>query len=220
MAKVLVVLSGCGVQDGAEIHEAVSTLIHLDRVRAEVTMAAPDIAQHHVHNHLTGKPAAGETRNVLVESARIARGKITPLAAIKGGDFDAIIFPGGFGAALNLCNFAEKGAACAVNPDVRRVLLEARQANKAIGLICIAPALGAAVLGADYQPSITIGNDEGTAAQINRTGAKHVTTAPTEICVDERNRIVSTPAYMCAASPAPVYEGIGRLVEKVLTMVK
>ena len=220
MANVLVVLSGCGVQDGSEIHEAVSTLIHLDRAGAAITMAAPDITQHHVHNHLTGEKTAGEARNVLVESARIARGNITSLAEIKGGDFDAIIFPGGFGAALNLCNFAEKGADCEVNPEVRRVILEARQANRVIGLICIAPALGAAVLGADYKPSVTIGNDEGTAAQINRTGAKHVNTAPTEICVDEANRIVSTPAYMCAASPAPVFEGIGKLVEKVLTMVQ
>ncbi|MFW5653394.1 MAG: isoprenoid biosynthesis glyoxalase ElbB [Planctomycetota bacterium] len=219
MANVLVVLSGCGVQDGSEIHEAVSTLIHLDRNNCSITMAAPDVPQRKVHNHAAGEDVSSETRNVLAESARIARGDIKSLTEVKGSDFDAIIFPGGFGAALNLCDFALKGADCEVNPDVRRVLVEARQAEKVIGLICIAPALGAAVLGADYHPSVTIGNDAGTAEQINKTGAKHVDTEPTGICIDESNKVVSTGAYMCNTRPAPVYEGIGKLVDQVLKMV-
>ncbi|MBL1217319.1 MAG: isoprenoid biosynthesis protein ElbB [Planctomycetes bacterium] len=218
MAKVLVVLSGCGVSDGTEIHEAVSTLIHLDRHEAQYTMSAPDRPQTRVYDHAKGEVASKANRNVLTESARIARGEIMPLHQANGADFDAVIFPGGFGAALNLCTFASDGANCSVDEDVRRVILEARQAGKVIAFICIAPAIAAAVLGNDYHPKLTIGNDKNTAAGLEALGAVHVDTPTTAICVDEENRIVSTPAYMCATRPSEVYEGIGTLVDKVLAM--
>ncbi len=146
MPKVGVVLSGCGVYDGTEVHESVITLLALNRAGAEVQCMAPDMDQLHVINHLTGEEATGETRNVLVEAARIARGDIVDIATVKGGDLDALIFPGGFGAAKNLCDFAVKGADCSVNPEVLRLTKEMVSAKKPVGVICIAPALMAKVM--------------------------------------------------------------------------
>jgi enhancing lycopene biosynthesis protein 2 len=203
--------------DGSEIHESVITLLHLDRLSAKVTMAAPDVEQAQVVNHLTGKPAAGERRNVRVESARIARGPVEDLATIHGDRFDAVILPGGFGAAKNLCTFAAQGEQCEVNPQVARVLREAHDAGKPIGLICISPALGARVFPGC---TVTIGTDASTAAKIKAMGSHHQNRPVTDICIDEANRIVSTPAYMSAKRIGEVYEGIGRLVEKVVAMAR
>ena len=146
MPKVGVVLSGCGVNDGTEIHESVLTLLFLNRAGAEVQCMAPDVDQLHVINHLTGEEATGDTRNVLVESARIARGDIVDISTVKSGDLDALIFPGGFGAAKNLCDFAIKGADCIVNPEVLRLTKEMVSSKKPVGVICIAPALMAKVM--------------------------------------------------------------------------
>lgn len=216
MANVLLVLSGCGVYDGSEIHETVAALLHLDRHGAKITFAAPDVQQMHVINHLTGEPM-NDTRQVRVESARIARGHVENLATVNGANFDAVILPGGFGAAKNLCNFAVQGAHCEVNPEVARVLREAHAAGKPIGLICIAPTIGAKVL---TGCTVTIGTDVGTAQAIEQMGSHHQPRPTEEICVDEANRIVSTPAYMSAGRIHQVYEGIGRLVDKVLMMAK
>jgi len=120
--KVGVVLSGCGVYDGSEIHEAVLTLLAIDRNGAEAVCMAPDMEFAEV-NHLTGV-ATGGTRNVLVESARIARGKISDIKEVRAEGLDAVVFPGGYGAAKNLCNFAEKGAEAAIHPEVGRLLRE------------------------------------------------------------------------------------------------
>ncbi len=148
MAKVGVVLSGCGVYDGAEIHEAVITLLALDRAGAEAICMAPDTEQMHVVNHLTGDVAEGQSRNVLVESARIARGNIKNIKDVKAADIDALMFPGGFGAAKNLCDFAVKGADCSVNPEVTRLVKEVMSAKKPLAAVCIAPALISKVKGA------------------------------------------------------------------------
>lgn len=214
-SHVLLILSGCGVFDGSEIHESVCTLLHLDRHNAKVTFAAPDVPQMHVVNHLLGKPTAGETRNVRMESARIARGPVEDLSKVHGNTFDAVILPGGFGAAKNLCNFATAGADCDVNPEVARVLNEAHEAGKPIGLICISPALGAKVFRGS---TVTIGTDASTAAAIEKMGSHHQNKQTTDICVDEANRIVSTPAYMSAQRIGQVYEGIGKLVDRVMVM--
>ncbi len=214
--NILLILSGCGVYDGAEIHESVITLLHLDRHGAQVTVAAPDVDQMHVINHHTGEEM-NETRNVRVESARIARGPVEDLADIKTSQFDAVIFPGGFGAAKNLCTFATKGDQCEVNPVVQRVLREMHEAGKPIGLICISPAIGAKVFPGS---TVTIGTDADTAAAIEKMGAHHQSRPTEEICVDEANRIVSTPAYMSAQRIHQVYEGIGRLVDTVLNLAK
>lgn len=215
MPNVLVILSGCGVMDGSEIHEAVCTLVHLDRADAKVTMTAPNVQQMHVVNHMTGQPTQ-ESRNVLVESARIARGKVEDLAKVRGDQFDAVILPGGYGAAKNLCNFATANDQCEVNPQVARVLREAHDAGKVIGLICIAPVIGAKLFGS----TVTIGTDPGTAQAIDKMGGKHESRRTEEICVDEEHRIVSTPAYMSAQRIGQVFEGIGQLVARVLQLVK
>jgi enhancing lycopene biosynthesis protein 2 len=217
MATIGVVLSGCGVYDGAEIHESVLTLLALDRAGADVVIMAPNVSQHHVVDHFIGEPVKSADRNVLEESARIARGEIRDMAEIKVSDFDALIFPGGFGAAKNLCTFAFEGHNCTVNPEVDRLVRETHAARKTIGVICIAPAIVAKVLG-DKGVAVTIGTDMDTAAAIEKTGAKHVSCTVDEIVVDEANKIVSTPAYMLASSIREAATGIEKLVAKVLDM--
>lgn len=218
MKKIAVCLSGCGVHDGAEIHESVLTLLAIDQAGAKAVCCAPDIPQAAVVNHVTQKPEAG-TRNVLVESARIARGDIRNLRDVKAADIDALVFPGGFGAAKNLCTFASDGANCAVNPEVERLAGEMLAARKPIGAICIAPAMLARIVGRrDLHPKVTIGTDPGTAAAINQMGAQHCACAVTEMVVDERHKIVTTPAYMLGRGPAEVFEGIRKLVSEVIRM--
>jgi len=217
--KVGVVLSGCGVYDGAEVHEAVITLLALDKTKAQIICMAPDIAQLHVINHLKGEESVGESRNVLVEAARIARGDIKDIKGITADDIDALIFPGGFGAAKNLCDFAVKGKDCTVNQEVERLIKEMHAAKKPMGFVCIAPVLAAKVLG-EYSPILTIGSDEATAAAIEDMGGKHVVRAVNEIAVCDANKIVSTPAYMLGPGISDVAPGIELLVLKVLELSK
>jgi enhancing lycopene biosynthesis protein 2 len=215
--RIGVVLSGCGVFDGSEIHEAVFTLLAIDRNGAEAVCMAPDMELDEV-NHLAGQPT-GARRNVLVESARIARGKIRNISDVKASDLDAIIFPGGFGAAKNLCNFAVKGAEAAIQPDVARLLKEMAAATKPIGAICIAPALVASTLGKEYAPQLTIGTDAGTAAAIAATGSSHVECPVQEFVIDKQNKIVSTPAYMLAEHISEAADGIDKTVKAVLDLI-
>lgn len=218
MKKVAVVLSGCGVFDGAEIHESVITLLALSRGGADVKSYAPNIPQMHVMDHLKGQPT-DEKRNVLVESARIARGEIKDLAEADIKDFDAVIFPGGFGAAKNLCDFAVKGIVCSVNPVVEKFVTDGLKAGKVMGFICIAPALLAKIAGkSGIHPDVTIGTDKGTAEAVEKMGARHVACQVNEIAVDETNKIVTTPAYMLGQNIGEVAEGIEKLVAKVLEM--
>jgi enhancing lycopene biosynthesis protein 2 len=218
MKKVAVILSGAGVFDGAEIHESVITLLALDRQDANVRIFAPNVPQMHVVNHLSQQPM-DETRNVLVESARIARGVIKDLAEANINDFDAIIFPGGYGVAKNLSNFAVKGADCSVNPEVEQFVIDGLKAGKVMGFICIAPALCARIaVNAGVYPTITIGSDQATAAAIESVGARHVNCLVNDIVVDEQNKIVTTPAYMLGQRIREVAEGIEKLVDKVLKM--
>lgn len=217
MKKIGVVLSGCGVYDGSEIHEAVLTLLAIDRQGCEAICMAPNVDLS-VINHLTTLET-GEKRNVLVESARIARGSIRDIKEVKSAELDAIIFPGGFGAAKNLCDFALKGAAASVNPEVARLLKEMAAAKKPIGAVCIAPALIAAVLGKDYSPTVTIGNDPGTAAEIDKTGAKHQACPVTEFVIDAKNKLVTSPAYMLATRVSEVAEGIDKCVREVVKLI-
>lgn len=221
MAKnIAVVLAGCGRADGSEIQESVSVLIHLARAGARYRCFAPDLPQADVVNHATGQPAA-ESRNQLVEAARIARGEIDPLGRLDVDAFDAVIFPGGFGAAKNLCTFAEKGAECSVLPEVARVIKGFHAAHKPIGLCCIAPVIAAKVLGtAAGGPGceVTIGADAGVAGAISRMGARNVEKGVREAHTDTANRLVTTPAYMCDAGPDGVFEGIGRMVDGVVAL--
>ncbi len=212
--KFAVVLSGSGVYDGAEIHEATLTMYAINKLGSSYQCFAPDINQHHVINHLTGQET-GETRNVLVESARIARGNIKPLSEFNAADFDAIIFPGGFGAAKNLSTFAFDGANCKVNPDVEKAVLNMVKTHKPIGALCIAPAIIARILEGAV---VTIGNDEGTANAIEAMGAKHQTRTHGEVTIDEKYKIVTTPCYMLDATISQIAEGAENVVKTIIEM--
>lgn len=216
MKKIGVLLSGCGVKDGSEIHEAVLTLLALDRAGAQAVFLAPN-SELEVVNHLTGEPT-GEKRNVLLESARIARGNIKDIAQVKAADLDALILPGGYGAAKNLCDFAYKGSDAKPHGEVARLVKEVHSAKKPIGAICIAPATIAAILGREAHPSLTVGNDKGTAEALQKMGAQHKECPVREFHVDEKNKIVSTPAYMLAQRVSEAAEGIEKLVKKVLEL--
>jgi enhancing lycopene biosynthesis protein 2 len=212
-----VVLSGCGFLDGAEIHEATCTLLSLDRRGARLVAMAPDVEQMHVVDHLKSAPSGGEKRRVLQEAARIVRGQITEMSKVSAKDLDALVFPGGFGAAKNLCTFAVEGRGMRVLPDVERLAREMRSAGKPQGYICIAPVIAAKLFGAD-KVKVTIGNDRDTAAAIESWGARHVECKVEEIAVDERLEIVTTPAYMLGPWIAPVATGIDKLISAVLEM--
>lgn len=211
-----IVLSGCGVQDGAEIHEAVLTLLAIDRHGAGYQCFAPDIAQRDVVNHLTGQPVPGESRNVLVESARIARGRIKPLSTFSPAAFDGLILPGGFGAAKNLSSFAVDGPECSVDPDVDAAIRGMAAAGKPIGALCIAPAVVARVLGT---VEVTIGSDAGTAAAIEQMGARHRAAGHGEVVVDAARKLVTTPCYMLNASISQIAEGADAVVRGMLDLM-
>lgn len=214
---IAVVLSGCGHRDGSEIHEATLTLWAVHKNGAEFQCFAPDIPQHHVLNHITGEEMP-ETRNVLVESARIARGKIKDLKAFKESDFDALIFPGGVGAAKNLCTYAMDGPNCTVNDDVARAIRAMHAAGKPIGALCVAPAILARIFGKQLAPELTIGRDAGTAAAIEAMGARHFEAGRTDVVIDEANRIVTTPCYMLPTRIRDVATGAEKAVQALLAL--
>ncbi|AML56791.1 Sigma cross-reacting protein 27A [Serratia rubidaea] len=217
MKQVGVVLSGCGVYDGTEIHEAVLTLLALDRAGAQAVCFAPDKPQLHVINHLSGDET-GEQRNVLTESARIARGQVQPLSAARAEQLDALIVPGGFGAAKNLSSFATQGAECEVDDDLARLTREMHKANKPIGFMCIAPALLPKLL--DQQVRLTIGNDPDLGEVIDTMGGEPVICPVDDIVVDGEHKVVTTPAYMLAQSIGEAASGIDKLVSRVLDLTE
>ncbi|HMM11490.1 MAG TPA: isoprenoid biosynthesis glyoxalase ElbB [Bacteroidales bacterium] len=212
MKKFAVVLAGCGVYDGAEIHEATLALLAIKTQGCDYQCFAPDIPQHHVINHLTGEEMP-EQRNVLVEAARIARGNILPLSEFDAQDFDVLLFPGGFGAAKNLSTVAFDGPAASVNPEVEAALKAMHRLGKPIGAMCISPVFVAKVL---QNVKVTIGQDEGTAAAIKAIGAEHVKTGHGEVVVDEQNKVFTTPCYMLDASIADIWDGAQNLVKAIL----
>ncbi len=207
--RFAVILAGSGVYDGSEIHEATLSMYAIAKNGGEYQLFAPNIDQHHVINHLTGEEMP-EKRNVLIESARIARGNVTDL-----NEFDAILFPGGFGVAKNLCSFAFNGPDCQVNPDVENALKEMHSAKKPIGALCIAPALIAKILGS---VEVTIGQDADTAEAITQMGAIHVNTNHGEIIFDKENKLVTTPCYMLDATIAQIGEGAENVVKTIMAL--
>lgn len=214
--KVGVLLSGCGVYDGTEIHEAVLTLLFLDREGAQAICFAPNIPMAQVADHVSQKEMK-ETRNVLVESARICRGEIRDLKEIRANDLDALIIPGGFGAAKNLSEFAMKGPLGGVQPEVKRIIEEMFNAQKPIGALCIAPAtMGMALKGQNL--TMTIGNEEGAISALEAIGIKHRVCPVDEIVVDDSHKIVTSPAYMLGPSIKDVARGVEKLVKKVLAL--
>ncbi len=214
MKKVAVVLAGNGVYDGAEIHEATLTLLAIARSGAEYQCFAPDMEQAHVVNHLTGEEMP-EKRNVLIEAARIARGNIKPLSDYYAKDFDALIFPGGFGAAKNLCTFAFDGTDCKVNPEVEKAVRTTVAEEKPLGALCISPVLITKILG---DVMVTIGQDQGTIQAIGELGGTHKKTTHGEIIVDKKYKVVTTPCYMLDASIDQIATGAENVVRKILEM--
>ena len=214
MKKFAVVLAGCGHKDGAEINEAVCLLLAMDQHHCEYQCFAPDRPQAEVVNHLTGASEKNAERNILAEAARIARGNILPIEQFKVEDYDALFFPGGFGAAKNLCNYAFKGADMEVQPDVARAILEMHQAGKPIGAQCIAPVMLAKLIPGVY---VTLGA-EGTPVtdEVRSWGANHVQTEHGDVCADNGNLVFTTPAFMLDATLKDVYDGAYNMVEAVL----
>lgn len=213
--KIAVILCGCGHRDGSEIHEATLTLWAVHKNGAEYQCFAPNVTQHHVLNHLTGEEMP-EQRNVLIEAARIARGKIKELAQFNAADFDGLVIPGGVGAAKNLCTYAFDGPDCAVNPDVARAVKAMHAAGKPIGALCIAPVILAKVLGG---VTVTAGQDIETAANIVKMGGVHTPTLHGEITVDRANKIVSTPCYMLESRVDQIGAGADKLIQAMLELI-
>lgn len=215
MKKVAVILSGSGVFDGAEVNEAVLTLLHIAKQGASYECFAPDIEQMHTINHLKGEES-GDKRNVLEEAARITRGEVKPLTELDSSEFDALILPGGFGVAKNFCDFAVKGADMTVNEQVLKVGKAFVEAKKPAGYMCISPVLLPHIYGKGVK--VTIGNDGEVASAINKMGGEHVNCGVRDIVVDDKHQLVTTPAYMLAENLPDAEEGISKLVEKVLYM--
>jgi enhancing lycopene biosynthesis protein 2 len=213
--KFAVILSGCGVFDGAEIHEATLTLLAIARAGATYQCFAPDMKQYHVINHLTGEEM-NEERNVLVESARIARGNIKPLSEYDAKEFDALIFPGGFGAAKNLSTVAFDGADATVIPEVEKAIEDTVALRKPIGALCISPAILAKVL---KEVNVTIGKDKGTAEAIEAMGATHVETDHGDVVFDENKLVFTTPCYMLDATITDIDDGATNVVKEMMKVM-
>ncbi len=216
MKKIAVILAGNGVFDGAEIHETTLTMYSIVKHGATYEIFAPNINQHHVINHITGKEMP-EKRNVMVEAARIARGKINDLANFKASDFDALIFPGGFGVAKNLCSFAFDGADCTINPDVENAIKNMIELKKPIGALCIAPVLLARLL---KGVELTIGKENEKVQAIKTMGAKHVETTHEEVIIDKKYNTVTAPCYMLDASIGQIGDGANNVVKAILNLCK
>ena len=213
MKKIAVILSGSGVFDGAEIHESVLALHAIEKQGASWHCFAPNIEQLHVINHVTGEEMA-ETRNVLTEAARIARGNIEDVAKINAEEFDALLVPGGFGAAKNLTDFAVNGAECSINTHVASACRAFAHARKPAGYLCIAPAIIPMIY--DNGVKGTIGNDEATASAFNALGGEHIACEVDDIVFDEEHKVLSTPAYMLAGNISQAASGIEKLVNKLV----
>jgi enhancing lycopene biosynthesis protein 2 len=214
--KIAIILSGCGVYDGAEIHESVLTMLAVLEIGGQYKCFAPDITQYHVINHLNGE-VIDQNRNVLQESARIARGEIQPLSELNVDDFDALILPGGFGAAKNLCNFAFEGSAMDVEPGVLSVCKAFAQAGKVAGYACIAPVIMAKVYPAGVE--LTIGDDPQTAQAVSEMGASHAEAKVDQVVIDQSNKVVSTPAYMLANNLLEAKSSINAMVSAVFKLL-
>jgi len=215
MKKIAVVLAGNGVFDGAEIHEATLTLYAIVKQGSTYDIFAPNINQHHVINHITGEEMS-EKRNVLIEAARVARGKISDLANFDPNSYDALIFPGGFGVAKNLCSFAFNGANCSINEDVEKAIKAMIKLSKPIAALCIAPVLLAKILSG---VELTIGKDASTKEAVIAMGANHKETNHGEVVIDKKFKIVTTPCYMLDANIEQIAEGANNAVKAILNLI-
>ncbi len=212
MKKFAVILSGCGVYDGSEIQEAILTLLAIQKNGAEYHLFAPDMDQYHVVNHLTGK-LSDEHRNVMVESARIARGKIKPLSAFNASEMDALVMPGGFGAAKNLSSWGYEGNDCKIHPEVEKAVREMNAAGKPVGAMCIAPV----ILGKLFSgTNLTTGDDKASADFIRKMGSAYTKATHGEVVIDPLKKIFSTPCYMLDATIVQIAEGTDHLIREMI----
>jgi len=219
MKTVGVILAGSGVYDGSEIHEVVLTMLALDKRNVKMVLMAPNIDQHHVINHITGQEMK-ETRNVLVEAARIARGDVKDIKEVKLSDLDAIMIPGGFGVAKNLCNFAFKGENCDIEPSISDFLVQVAKESKPLGAVCISPVLVSKIYETiGKKTELTIGKDAETADKVEKMGNIHISCEVKEFHIDKENKIVSSPAYMLGQNISEVAEGIDKTVEALITLI-
>lgn len=216
MKKIALILSGCGYLDGAEIHESVLAMLAIEREGATYQCFAPNINQHHVVNHLTGDVIEGESRNVLIESARIARGDVSDMAQLSIDDFDALVLPGGFGVAKNLCDFAFEGANCNIEPVILEVCKSFAKANKPAGYLCISPAMLPLIYGKDIKG--TLGNDPQFSDTYKSMGGNHYDCDVTETVIDSQHKVVSSPAYMLATSITEAASSIDKLIQDVIKL--
>jgi enhancing lycopene biosynthesis protein 2 len=210
--KFAIIIGGCGHRDGSEIHETTMTMLAIEKHGCTYELFAPDRDQYHVVNHLTGAEMA-ETRNMLVEAARIARGKIKSLDDFRANNFDAVIFPGGFGVAKNFFNYAFKGAKATVEEDIIQIINDIKALDKPIGALCIAPVLLAKVLN---NITVTIGNDDATAHDITLMGSHNINTSAGEVISDKINKVFTTPAYMLDSTIQDIAEGADNLISTML----
>jgi enhancing lycopene biosynthesis protein 2 len=217
--KVGVVLSGCGVEDGSEIYEAVLTILALEKGGAHVLAIAPDIEQAHVVNHYTGEEARSETRSVLAESARIVRGKIVAAGEVSAHELDGLILVGGYGVTKNLSSYAADAEGATLNTDIERLIREMNGLGKPIGAMCAAAYLVALTL-RDKQPTLTVGTDGSASLALTRIGVNHTLTQVDEVCIDSHNKLVSTAAFLSAQSVSEAEPGITKLVNQVLEMAR
>ncbi len=215
MKNFAIILSGCGQYDGSETHETILTLLAMDKAGVNWQAFAPDIINHNITNHVTEKTLENESRKVLLESARLVRGRIKPLSKANAADFDAIIFPGGFGAVTVLCDWAQKKSDFTFNADVEKLIKDAKKLHKPMGFICIAPMMITKIYS---DAKFTIGNDKELAKQIAKSGCEHVECLSSEVVVDTKNKLVTTPANMLITSISVVAEGIDKLVEELVKM--
>lgn len=216
MKHIAVILHGCGVNDGTEIHEAVCTMLGLQRHGAKLSYFSPDMPQKRVVNHLIDEEVS-EQRSMLVEAARLARGDVKSWDQCRSSDFDGIVIPGGTGTAFNLCDFATAGEKMRVEPFLEKLLLSFHEQSKPIGAVCIAPVILAKVFGSKGA-RVTIGTDEGVAEKVTRMGAVHVNCAVDECIVDEAHKLVTTPAYMLGQNAHEIFKGISALADELIRM--
>lgn len=220
MQKIGLLLSGCGVFDGSEINEAVLSVYFLEKNGAEVIFLAPDKEQLHVVNHLTEQVSEKESRNILIESARIARGRIRKVEEVDVAELDGLVIPGGFGAAKNFCTFALDGPDCRINEDVKKLILNIVNSGKPLCAMCIAPVLVAKALeGSEKHVKLTIGNDSNVAGALEKMGAIHVNASVFEAVCDKENKIVTTPAYMLGQRVTEVAEGISKAIKEFVGLI-
>lgn len=207
--NIAIILSGCGNRDGSELQETLSLFLAIDRRNWHYQCFAPE-GQYSVVSHLDGSESDGQ-RDLLTESARIARGDIKPLSQFRPGDFDALALPGGMGAARNLSTFAFDGPAMTVRPDVEKAILDMYRLHKPILAMCIAPMVLAKVLGREGV-SLTLGLENSASKVAAQLGADVQHRDVTEVCVDTRHRVYTTPAYMVGTRISEIFAGAENMI--------